>query len=92
MSSEIQREIWFVIVGQRMFAGKYAKEGMLSGKEVLVDSIEFLNLMNQRGDVNITGYLLGDMDLPQNAVIGRLSKDSPYFKAYYQVAGNLKLN
>ena len=87
-------ELKFLISGTRLFVGKSAQESgfSLSKREMLVDTVEFMNIVDGRGQVNSLGILLGDMNIPEGSLTGILAKDSIYRRVYFQTTSNLKIN
>ena len=59
---------------------------------MLVDTVEFMNIVDGRGQVNSLGILLGDMNIPEGSLTGILAKDSIYRRVYFQTTSNLKIN
>jgi len=87
-NKSIQPGLTLYLVGPRTFAGKLEK---MDDKLVLNDAVEFLTILNPQG-VAVVSMLLGTLFIvEEEGLMAEMSKDSLYYRPYYQAVANLKL-
>ncbi len=80
-------DITMIIIGGKMFAGKWAESE--NGKSLLVEAIEYVQMLNPQHGMVISGSILGDIAVPEDAIVITLSKDSPYYQQYFKTNANI---
>lgn len=74
--------LYFNLIQNHIFVGKALKEF----PDLLIDAIEFIPVINQEGGINLQAVILGELTMPKECVIIKLSKESPYWVAYYKAS------
>jgi len=69
----------------KIFVGKQIVDNLLD------ECIECISLMTPDGRYMIIGNLIGVMTFNKDATIGTLSKDSMYYKNYFQTTSNVEI-
>ncbi len=90
MTDNAQPSLSLYIIGNRTFAGKLGRDE--GAHMVLDDAVEFLTIVQGNGSVGVVPIVLGTICV--NATLGilaEMSKDSIYYRPYYQVVSGLKL-
>lgn len=78
----MENGLYFTLIQNHIFVGKALKEF----PDILVDVIEFIPMINQAGGINLQAVILGELTMPEERVIIKLSKESPYWVAYYKAS------
>ena len=83
----METKLVIIFVQGKIFVGKH-KEFI---KDLLEDCIECLPLMTPDGRYMIIGNLIGTLTIPKDCVIAEVSKESMYYKNYYQVTSKVEV-
>ncbi len=83
----METNLMIVFAQGKIFVGK-SKEYV---KDILEDCIECIPLMTPDGRYMIIGNLIGTLTIPSDCVIATVSKDSMYYKNYFQTTSKLEI-
>lgn len=79
------RELYAAYIDGRIFGGKLAREA-----KVLEEAIEMIGLANTaKGQMVFVSIICGDLELPERAVLVKLSSRSPYYSTYFQASSGI---
>jgi len=80
----MEEGLYLVLILNHVFVGRMTKEQ----PKCLVDVVEFIPMIDPNGQIKFNGLVLGDLYQNEGAHI-KLSKDSPYWTAYYKASMKL---
>ncbi len=90
MTDNAQPSLSLYIIGNRTFAGKLGRDERT--RVVLDDAVEFLTIVQGNGSVGVVPLVLGSVYVNASlGILAEMSKDSLYYRPYYQVVSGLKL-
>ena len=87
----METNLMIVFTQGKIFVGKTTKLMDGSLLTTLEDCIECIPLMTPDGRYMIIGNLIGTLTIPKDCVIAEVSKDSMYYKNYYQTTTNVEV-
>ena len=72
----------------KIFVGKM-EEGIITNR--ITDVVDFAAMFHPQHGMILNGVLVGNMAIPENSITVDVTKDSPYWQAYFQASGKLNL-
>lgn len=93
MSNENNNTLKLVISQNKYFVGKKSYDS--ETKEIwLIDAVEFTVLVQQNGQIGVTGFSIGDMYFKKdnvNNIYCEITKKSIFYSVYYKISSGLHI-
>lgn len=83
----METSLTMIMVQGKIFVGKEI-QGI---KDTLSDCIECLPMLSPDGRYMIIGNVIGTMTIPKDVLIFTLSKNSMYYKNYFQTVSSIEV-